>query len=377
MGYEILVAEDDSTRAERFRSILQLRGFPVIVAADGAQALQLATEVHPRAIVSDVLMPNMDGFELCWEVRRADGLSSTPVILTTTGWEDDDSSQFARDVGATALVDLTMAPDALASILGGGQAPDSLTVAQAPPARLAEDEFRRRHGERLLHLSLREAELLKQEREALAEIYRGTLGALAAALELRDAGAAHARRVTGYVISLAEALGVGPGDLAVTELVRSALLCDIGNLGIPQRILHKQGLLSSKEWQLMKTHPALSATAVEEVEQVRTVGDVVRAHHERWDGRGYPQGLGGQDIPWAARVISVADTLDALTSARPYRDAISFEAAAVEIMRCSETQFDPDVAKAAAKIDPDEWGLIREQAESTDPTFDSLVAGYL
>ena len=127
----------------------------------------------------------------------------------------------------------------------------------------------------------------------------------------------------------------------------------------------------------MKTHPALSATAVEEVEQVRTVGDVVRAHHERWDGRGYPQGLGGQDIPWAARVISVADTLDALTSARPYRDAISFEAAAVEIMRCSETQFDPDVAKAAAKIDPDEWGLIREQAESTDPTFDSLVAGYL
>ena len=377
MGHEILVAEDDSLRAERFRSLLQLRGFPVIVAADGAQALRMAAEVHPRAIISDVLMPNMDGFELCWEVRRADGLSSTPVILTTTGWEDDDSSQFARDVGATALVDLTMAPDALVSILGGGQAPDSLTVAQAPPARLAEDEFRRRHGERLLQLSLREAELLKQEREALAEIYRGTLGALAAALELRDAGAAHARRVTGYVISLAEALGIGPGDLAVTELVRSALLCDIGNLGIPQRILNKQGLLSSQEWQLMKTHPALSATAVEEVEQVRAVGDVVRAHHERWDGRGYPEGLAGQDIPWAARVIAVADTLDALTSARPYRDAIPFEAAAREILRCSETQFDPDVAKAAAEIDPDEWGLIREQAESTDPTFDSLVAGYL
>src|SRR5205823_6128409 len=127
-----------------------------------------------------------------------------------------------------------------------------------------------------------------------------------------------------------------------------ALLCDIGNLGIPQRILNKQGVLSSTEWQLMKTHPALSASAVEEVEQVREVGDVVRAHHERWDGRGYPQGLAGVGILWAARVISVADTIDALTSERPYREAMPFESATEEIQRCSETQFDPDVASAAA-----------------------------
>ncbi len=271
-----------------------------------------------------------------------------------------------------------MAPDVLVTILERGRVPvGSIIESEAPPARLAEDEFRRRHGERLLHLSLREAEMLKQEREALAEIYRGTLGALAAALELRDAGAAHARRVTGYAISLAEALGVGPGDLAVTNLVRSALLCDIGNLGIPSRILNKRGVLSSREWRLMKTHPSLSATAVDEVEQVRDVGDVVLAHHERWDGRGYPQGLAGEVIPWEARVIAVADTVDALTSERPYRETISFDQATHEVLRCSETQFDPKIAKAAARIDTGEWELIREQAESTDPRFDSLVAGYL
>src|SRR5213594_1322162 len=115
MGNEILVAEDDTARAERFRSALESYGFPVIVAVDGAEALDLAGRIHPKAIVSDVLMPNMDGFELCWEVRRAEGLSATPVILTTSGWRDEDSSQFARDVGATALVDLPMAPEVLVS----------------------------------------------------------------------------------------------------------------------------------------------------------------------------------------------------------------------------------------------------------------------
>ena len=164
-------------------------------------------------------------------------------------------------------------------------------------------------------------------------------------------------------------------DLKRLEL--GALLHDIGKIGIPESILTKPGRLTAGERRVMESHPALGEQIIAPIDRLQDVRPIVRHCHERWDGRGYPQGLGGQDIPWAARVISVADTLDALTSARPYRDAISFEAAAVEIMRCSETQFDPDVAKAAAKIDPDEWGLIREQAESTDPTFDSLVAGYL
>src|SRR5437764_226329 len=104
VGDEILVVEDDGRRAERIRSVLESRGFSVVVAADGAVAFDLAGELQPKAIVSDVLIPTMDGFELCWRIRRAQGLASTPVILTTAGWEDDDSSQFARDVGATALV---------------------------------------------------------------------------------------------------------------------------------------------------------------------------------------------------------------------------------------------------------------------------------
>src|SRR3989442_4418472 len=321
------------------------------------------------------------------EPPRAGPLSGVPVILTTTGWADSDSRQFAREVGANALVDKTMVLDTLGTVLGVWGAEDrsgSLTVVEgiegepgAPAARLAEDEFRRRHGDRLLHLSLREAELLKQQREALAEAYRGTLGALASALELGGSGVAHARRVTGYVISIAEALGIGPQDPAVAQLVRTALLCDIGNLGIPQRILNKPGFLSSSEWRLLKTHPSLSAAAVEEVDKVRGVSDAVLSHHERWDGQGYPQGLVGPDIPFPARVVAVADTIDALTSDRPYRDPITFDQAAEEVLRCSETQFDPEVAEAASLIDAGEWALIREQAESANPTFHTMVAGYL
>jgi cyclic di-GMP phosphodiesterase len=377
MAESILLAEDDARRAQMVREVLQTRGFDVVVAADGATALELAGQLKPLAVISDVLMPNMDGFELCWEIRQAPPLSRTPVILTTTGWADQDSSQFAREVGATAFVDMPMVPEVLGAILAttmeGLAGPDP----RAPAARLAEDEFRRRHGERLLQLSLREAELLKQERDALADIYRGTLGSLAAALELRDAGAAHAKRVTGYVISLAEALGFGPSDPAVTHLVRSALLCDIGNLGVPQRVLKKGGALTSSERRLVEEHPRLSANAVFDVDVVREVSDTVLAHHERWDGTGYPIGLRAEDIPWAARVIAVADTVDALTTERAYRAAVSFEAAAEEVLRCSETQFDPEVANAAGSIEPGEWGMIKEQAESTDPTFDSLVAGYL
>src|SRR5438034_7499249 len=388
MSEMILLAEDNAGRAEDVRAALASRGFPVEVAADGAVALGRAAEIHPLAIVSDVLMPNMDGFELCWEIRRASALSGTPVILTTAGWADRDSSRFARDVGANAFVDKGMVLDILDSVLaapavavaGAGSSAMRRTASLAsgaPAARLGEEEFRRRHGERLLHLSLREAELLKQERDALAEIYRGSLGALAAALELGGAGAAHARRVTGYVISIAEVLGIGPGDPAVTHLVRAALLCDIGNMGIPQRILNKRGLLSISEWRLLKTHPSLGAGAVDEVAPVREEADAVRAHHERWDGQGYPLGLAGEGIPWAARAIAVADTIDALTTHRPYRETISFEAATQEVLRCADSQFDPEVVEAAATLDPAEWELVREQAESTDPKFDALVAGYL
>ncbi len=388
MSETILLAEDNAGRAEDVRAALASRGFPVVVAADGAEALGRAAEIHPLAIVSDVLMPNMDGFELCWEIRRASALSGTPVILTTTGWADRDSSQFARDVGANAFVDKGMVLDTIDSVLEapaaapGAEASSAVRRAAslpsgAPAARLGEEEFRRRHGERLLHLSLREAELLKQERDALAEIYRGSLGALAASLELGGPGAAHARRVTGYVISIAEVLGIGPGDPAVTHLVRAALLCDIGNMGMPQRILNKPGVLSISEWRLLKTHAALGASAVDEIASVRGEADVVRAHHERWDGQGYPLGLAGEGIPWASRVIAVADTVDALTSDRPYRETISFQEATQEVLRCARTQFDPEVVEAAASIDPGEWALVREQAESTDPKFDALVAGYL
>src|SRR6266540_196125 len=117
MSETILLAEDNAGRAEDVRAALASRGFPVVVAADGAEALGRAAEIHPLAIVSDVLMPNMDGFELCWEIRRASALSGTPVILTTTGWADRDSSQFARDVGANAFVDKGMVLDTIDSVL--------------------------------------------------------------------------------------------------------------------------------------------------------------------------------------------------------------------------------------------------------------------
>ena len=198
-------------------------------------------------------------------------------------------------------------------------------------------------------------ETFKQERaraQQLTRSYKATVRALSNAVEARDAYTGkHAERVAAYGIAIARALGIARPE--APEIEFGFLLHDIGKVAIPDSILYKPGALTDEERRLMSRHPTIGAEIVGDIEFLQDAVEVVRSHHERWDGTGYPEGLAGEEIPLAARVFAVADVLDALTTDRPYRQAIPLPEAREIILRASGSHFDPAVVTAFATFDND------------------------
>jgi response regulator RpfG family c-di-GMP phosphodiesterase len=181
----------------------------------------------------------------------------------------------------------------------------------------------------------------------LTETYDGTLEALVLALDARDRETkGHSFRVASYVLIMARYLGVEEGTPEWIDMQRGALLHDVGKIGVPDFILHKPGPLTPEEWDDMKRHPRIGFEMLKDIAFLSGASAIVAAHHERFDGKGYPRGLRGDEIPLGARIFAAADTFDAMTSDRPYRKALSAEEAREEIVRHSGTQFDPQVVQA-------------------------------
>jgi putative nucleotidyltransferase with HDIG domain len=195
-------------------------------------------------------------------------------------------------------------------------------------------------------------ETFKEERTRSQELrrsYMATVRALSNAVEARDAYTGkHAERVTAYALEIARALGISLSDAAEIEF--GFLLHDIGKVAIPDAILFKPDTLTDEELALIKQHPVIGAQIVRGIDFLGAAADVVRSHHERWDGHGYPDGLAGEQIPLAARVFAVADALDALTTERPYRPASSFDVSREIITGQAGAQFDPHVVEAFNSI---------------------------
>jgi ribonuclease P protein subunit RPR2 len=208
-------------------------------------------------------------------------------------------------------------------------------------------------------------ETFKQERarsQQLRESYITTVRALANAVEARDAYTGkHAERVAAYGLELARALGSVLAD--DPEIEFGFLLHDIGKVAVPDAILYKPQPLTDAERVLMERHPVIGVQILRGVDFLGEAKAVVRSHHERWDGNGYPDGLEREDIPLAARVFAVADTLDALTTDRPYRPASRLEKARGMIRSLAGTQFDPDVVEAFDEIDDARLDSIRAEVQ--------------
>ena len=200
----------------------------------------------------------------------------------------------------------------------------------------------------------------------LERSYDITLEAMGDALDLRDEETeGHSRRVTAYTIALAQAMGLEADELRI--IARGAFLHDIGKIATPDSILLKPGRLSDEEMAIMKEHCERGYEMVRKIPFLREAAEIVYAHQERFDGTGYPRGLRGEEIPLGARIFAIADSLDAMTSDRPYRKGTTFAAAIEEIVRCAGEQFDPQIVEVFLAMPNETWSGLAQGDRKTVP----------
>lgn len=230
----------------------------------------------------------------------------------------------------------------------------SVAVLYAPPQAVTDS-----HHIRLLTSLLQQAAIACENArlfETLSGMIVDVVIAMALAIESRDPyTGGHVMRVTAYSLLLANAAGLGDSDKSVLRL--GGLLHDIGKVAVPDAILRKPGKLDDAEFDIMKTHASVGHQIISEIPQLTWVGSVIRSHHERWDGTGYPDGLAGENIPLPARVAAIADTFDAMTSDRPYRKGLDFEVAQKEIAAFAGTQLDATLCKHFVELAPETFAL--------------------
>ena len=334
----ILLVDDDADLRLLLRTTVAADECAVEEAASAEEAAELARFWRPSAVVLDVGLPGMSGLTFCRELKLRDVFGSPGVVLLTGG---DTSDEDALRAGADALLRKPFSPlDLMAAIdyvLEGGS--ERLEAAEVEGA----DQLLA-YARDLSSL----AQVERAQRRLLQQAYRQTITALTDALEVRnEAIGHHALRVHRYAVELTDALE--PSLLDDPSLEYGFLLHDIGKIGVPDSILDKEGPLSSEELRLMQQHPLIGAELLGDVPLLDGEGlQVVRSHHERWDGHGYPDGLAGDEIPPGARIFALADALDAMTSERPYRRTLSWEDAVEEVLKGSGSQFDPRVVQVFA-----------------------------
>jgi ribonuclease P protein subunit RPR2 len=351
----VLVVDDDDGLRLLLRTTLDGIGADVCEAVDAATAVDAILAAPPDVIVLDVNLPGMDGLSFCRRLKSDPATRGIGVVLLTGS--DSSTEEAGRAVGAEAFLRKPFSPLALVAVVEEVAQGLYEGALHAPPA-IGSDAQVMLYARDLRRL----LEVERGQRTLLQKAYRETMTALAAALDSKDVGTgAHSQRVQRYAVELASA--VEPRLLDDPSIEYGFLLHDVGKIGIPDRILQKAGPLTASERRLMRTHTILGDQMLGGVALLQGEGlRVVRSHHERWDGRGYPDGLARDRIPLGARVFAVADALDAITSNRPYRPGADWDAAAAEIRRQANRQFDPNVVEAFVKQEPKLRNIQRELA---------------
>lgn len=314
----VLVVDDQASNLEAMSEALQPLGFDVWQAPDGATCLLLARERQPDVILLDVMMPGMDGYEVCRRLKADEETRLLPVVFLT-GLDSREARLKGLEAGAT----------------------DFLTK----PFDLVELEVRVRNlvGFRRLTQDLDSAEQM--------------LLSLARAVEERDGNTGdHCGRLSGLATQLGQELGLQGEELRA--LKRAGYLHDIGKIGIPDAILLKPGPLTSEEWVVMRSHVEIGVKICTPLRTIRSVLPIIRHHHERRDGSGYPDGLRNGQIPLLAKVFQVVDVFDALTSDRPYRSAMpTADALCVLRQEVERGWWDGDIVERFAAMVDGRWAL--------------------
>lgn len=324
MTSTILIVDDDVAGQLTLESILDGQGYTLEFAENGVQALEKIRRLLPDIILLDVMMPGMDGFEVCRQIRATPSIAEIPVIMLTA-LDDKKSLMSGLEAGADDY--LTKPYDRyelLARLMG---------ITRLNRYRKLVDE---RTNTEETHAQLLAA-------------YEATIDGWSRALDLRDRETeGHSQRVAQLTVQLAIIAGIPQNE--IVHIRRGALLHDIGKLAIPDSILLKPSTLNEEEWGWMKKHPQFAKEMLSSIEYLKPALDIPYCHHEKWDGSGYPRGLKGEAIPLSARLFAVVDVWDALTSDRPYRPAWSSQKTLEHIQNESGKHFEPMVVDLFRKM---------------------------
>ena len=320
----VLAVDDEPGNLQLLTQILQDE-YHLLCAKDGARALELARAKQPGLILLDVMMPDMGGYEVCRQLKADPATAHIPVIFVTTLSDTEDELRGFRQ-GAV----------------------DYITKPVSPPIVQARVRT---------HLSLVRSEELRASRLEIVQ----RLG-LAAEYKDNETGL-HVMRMSHYAHALGRAAGLS--ETMADELLHAAPMHDIGKIGIPDRILLKPGKLEGEEWTTMQTHAAIGASILggHRGGLLALASQIALAHHEKYDGSGYPHGLAGEAIPLAARIVAIADVFDALTSARPYKPAWPVERALDYLREQRGRHFDPALVDLFMTVLPEVAAIRLRWAE--------------
>ena len=299
----VLVIEDDQTQRQALTRVLEKASYEAIGVGDGETGLRAVVEYQHDLVLLDLNLPRVDGFDVCRRLRADPATSTLPVIIIT---------------GHTSTEDMVAALDAGAD--------DFITK----PFQQVELLARMRSAFRL--------------RRAMTSLERAAqiVAALSNAVEAKDAGLVHhCRWLARHAARVAVNVGLRGEELEAVAY--GALLHDVGKIGVPGYLLRKEGPLSDDEWGLMRQHPEIGERICRPLTASRAFAPVIRHHHERFDGRGYPDGLRGDAIPLGARIVAIADAYEAIVHGRPYQPAKPHAAALDELNRLRSRQFDPEL----------------------------------
>lgn len=337
---------DDEPEITAILSDLFYGKYDCTTAGSAEEALERLAGGNYELVVSDITMPGMSGLDMIPHVRST---SPNTVVVMISGMQTVESAIEALRLGAFDYV----------------MKPFDLRQVEAVVTRALEHQnlivAKQRYEDHLEELVEQRTAELDQALNSLEDAYRSTLKALTAALETRDLEThGHSERVVSYSMRLGREYGLDNERLKSLEF--GSLLHDIGKIGVPDLILRKPAKLTSEEWVLMREHPVHGQQILRGIKFLEGAARVVAQHHEKWDGSGYPLGLSADDIDICARIFSVADAFDAITSDRVYRKGKPYEAAAQELDEWAGKQFDPKVVEAFHRVPPEDWQELHDQS---------------
>src|ERR1044071_9429865 len=341
----LLIVDDEQEVRGVLRDLLS-GAYECDEAASAEEALGQLRACEYQLVISDITMSGMSGLEMIPHVKA---VSPKTVIVMISGMQTIESAINALRLGA---FDYLMKPF-------------DLRQAEAAVERALEHHelivAKRRYENQLEELVSQRTAELDDALGSLENAYRSTLKALTAALETRDAEThGHSERVVTFSLRLGREYGLSSAEMKALEF--GSLLHDIGKIGVPDAILRKPAKLTDEEWERMREHPLHGQQILRGIKFLTGAARVVAQHHEKWDGSGYPLGLQGEALGVCARIFSVADAFDAITSDRVYRRGRSYEAAAAELDEWSGRQFDPKVVEAFHRVPQEDWDELRRQS---------------